>query len=357
MSIYKVKGKRGESWGIDFYDNGRRIKKIIGSKQDAEHALTLFKADSLRGELRMIKKNDMSFKELTEKYLDYGKTNGKRSLRRDRSSVKALMSHFKYLKISQVTSLLIEDYKRKRLEENRKAGTINRELSALRHMLNLAKRWKIIRESPMSEVKQLKEEKYKMRILDKAEADLLMDAAAEYLKSIILVALNTAMRQGEILSLKWDDIDFVRYSIHIREENSKSGKARNVPMNSLVAETLKKLKRNCEFVFENPRRRGKRIKDISWSFKKALKESGIEKLRFNDLRHTAASWMVVKCGIDLVTVKEILGHPDIKITMIYLHASQGSKRRAVEGLEKIFSTQNIVRKQEEKFEEKSCASL
>lgn len=357
MAIYKVKGKKGESWGIDFYDHGHRIKMIVGSKQNALDAEHLLKADSLRGELRLIKKSDMKFKELTEKYLDYGKTNGKRSLRRDRSSVKALMSHFKYLKISQVTSLLIEDYKRKRLEENRKAGTINRELSALRHMLNLAKRWKIIRESPMSEVKQLKEEKYKMRILDKAEADLLMDAAAEYLKSIILVALNTAMRQGEILSLKWDDIDFVHYNIHIREENSKSGKARFVPMNSLVAETLKKLKRNCEFVFENPRRRGKRIKDISWSFKKALRESGIEKLRFHDLRHTAASWMVVKCGIDLVTVKEILGHSDIKTTMIYCHASQESKRRAIEGLEKIFSTQNIVRKQEEKFEEKSCASL
>jgi len=357
MAIYKIAGKKGARWGVDFYDNGHRIKKIIGSRQDAEHALHLLKADSLRGELRLIKRSDISFKELTEKYLDYGKTNGKRSLRRDRSSVKALMSHFKYLKISQITSLLIEEYKKKRLEEKRKPGTINRELSALRHMLNLAKRWKIIRESPMSEVKQLKEEKCKMRILDKDEADLLIDVAAEHLKPIILVALNTGMRQGEILSLKWDDIDFVRYSIHIREENSKSGKARNVPMNSLVAETLKKLKRNCEFVFKNPRRRGKRIKDISWSFKKALRESGIEKLRFHDLRHTAASWMVVKCGIDLVTVKEILGHSDIKITMIYCHASQDSKRRAVEGLEKIFSAKNIVRKQEEKLEERSYASL
>ncbi|MQY61109.1 tyrosine-type recombinase/integrase [bacterium] len=357
MGIYKVKGKKGESWGIDFYDNGRRIKKIIGSKQDAEHALTLFKADSLRGELRMIKKNDMSFKELTEKYLDYGKTNGKRSLRRDRSSVKALMSHFKYLKISQVTSLLIEDYKRKRLEEKRKPGTVNRELSCLKHMLNLAKKWKLIHENLADDVKLLKEEKRPIRILSEVEAELLIDVAAEYLKPIILVALNTAMRQGEILSLKWDDIDFVRYNIHIREENSKSGKARNVPMNSLVAETLKKLKRNCEFVFENPRRCGKRIKDIYWSFKKALRESGIEKFRFHDLRHTAASWMVVKCGIDLVTVKEILGHSDIKITMIYCHASQDSKRRAVEGLEKIFSAKNIVRKQEEKFEEKSYSSL
>jgi len=90
MAVYKVKGKKGESWGIDFYDNGRRIKKIIGSKQDAEHSLHLLKADSLRGELQMIRKGDMRFQELCEKYLEYGETNGKRSLERDEYSIKAL---------------------------------------------------------------------------------------------------------------------------------------------------------------------------------------------------------------------------------------------------------------------------
>lgn len=355
MAKYKVKGKKGDVWYIDFYDNGRRVRKAVGSKKDAEDAETLLKADSLRGELRLIKKSDISFKELTEKYLEYGKTNGKRSLRRDRSSVKALMNHFRYLKISQVTSLLIEDYKRKRLEEKRKPGTVNRELSCLKHMLNLAKKWKLIRENPADDVKLLKEEKKEMRVLSEAEAELLIDAAAPYLKPILLVALNTGMRQGEILSLKWDDIDFVHYNINVR--NTKSGKDRDVPMNLLVAETLKKLKRNCEFVFENPRRHGKRIKDISWSFKKALRESGIEKLRFHDLRHSAASWMVVKCGIDLVTVSEILGHSDIKITMVYCHASQESKRRAVEGLEKLLRAKNIATKRSERLEERSSLPL
>lgn len=90
MAIYRIKGKKGESWGIDFYDHGQRIKKIIGNKKDAEHALHLLKADSLRDELKMIKKSDMSFEQLCEKYLEYGQTNGKKSLERDEYSIKAL---------------------------------------------------------------------------------------------------------------------------------------------------------------------------------------------------------------------------------------------------------------------------
>jgi len=344
MGIYKVKGKKGDRWGIDFYDNGRRIQKIIGSKQDAEHSLHLIKADSLRGELRLIKKSDMSFKELTEKYLEYGKTNGKRSLERDECSVKMLMGHFKYLKISQINPLHIESYKKKRLEEKKKPGTINRELACLKHMYTLAKKWKLTRENPVSEVKLLKEEKYKMEILDKVEVGLLIGVAAEHLKPILIVALNTGMRRGEVLGLRWSDIDFVNYNMHVK--NTKSGKDRIVPMNSLVAATLKKQDMSSEFVFPHPQRKNKALKDVSYSLKTACDKCGIEKLRFHDLRHTAATFMV-QAGVDLVTIKEILGHSTIQMTMIYCHSSQEAKRKAVQELEKAFGTPRMVRKEEE----------
>jgi len=344
MGVYKVKGKKGESWGIDFYDNGQRIKKIIGSKQDAEHSLHLLKADSLRGELQLIKKSDMGFEELTEKYLEYGKTNGKRSLERDEYSVKILMGHFKYLKISQLNPLHIESYKKKRLEEKRKPGTINRELACLKHMYNLAKKWKLIRENPVSGVKLLKEEKYKMEILSKVEAELLIGAAAEHLKPILIVALNTGMRRGEVLGLRWSDIDFVNYNMHLKK--TKSGKDRIVPMNSLVAATLKKQDMGSEFVFPHPQRKNKALKDVSYSLKTACDKIGIEKFRFHDLRHTAATFMV-QAGVDLVTIKEILGHSTIQMTMIYCHSSQEAKRKAVQELEKAFGTARMLRKEEE----------
>jgi len=341
MGVYKVEGKKGESWGIDFYDNGRRIQKIIGSKKNAEDSLALLKADSLRGELSLIRKSDMSFKELTKKYLEYGETNGKRSLERDEYSIKALMGHFRYMKITQINPLHVESYKKKRLEEKRKPGTINRELGCLKHMFNLARKWKITRENPVSEVKLLKEERYKMRVLDKVEADLLVKNAVEHLKPILIVALNSGLRRGEVLGLTWDDVDFVNYNMHVR--NTKSGKDRIIPMNSLVAETLKRQDMSCKFIFPHPQRKNKPLKDVSYSLKTACSKIGIERFRFHDLRHTAATFMV-QAGVDLVTIQEILGHSTIQMTMIYCHSSQEAKRKAIQELEKVFNFTDVVEK-------------
>jgi len=339
MGIYKVIGKKGDRWYVDFYDGGQRIRKVVGSKKDAEDTEAIYKVDSLRGELR-VSKNKMSLKKLCEQYLEYEEINGKKSLKRDVIIVNSFLNHFNHLNVAQIDPLKIESYKKKRLEDGVKSSTVNRELACIKHIFNLAKKWKIIHENPAGETKPLKEEKYKIRILEKVEADLLIRAAADYLKPILIVALNTGMRMGEILGLSWNDIDFVNYNMHIK--NTKSGKDRIVPMNSLVAGVLKKQDMSREFIFESSVKKGACIKSVSRSFKTALRKSGIEKLRFHDLRHTAASWMVVNCGIDLVTVKEILGHSSIEMTMIYCHPSQESKRRAVEGLGKILGAGNFL---------------
>lgn len=338
MAIYRIKGKKADRWYVDFYNGGQRIRQVLGSRKDAEDAETLIKASSLRGELQRFKKNKMSLKELCEKYLGYQRVNGKRSVARDVIITNSFMRHFKHENIVQINPLKLEEYKKKRLEDGVKSSTVNRELACIKHMFNLACRWKILHENPFDDVKFLEVKEKKIRILSKAEADLFVDAAAESLKPIILTALSTGMRLGEILGLRWSDINFVRYSIHIRAENSKSKKSRDVPVNGLLAATLKELIRSSEFVFESPKKSGEHIKNISGSFRTAIKKSGIEKLTFHALRHTAASWMIEKCGIDLVTVKEILGHSDIKTTMIYCHPSQESKRKAVEGLEKILTS-------------------
>ncbi|MBA7652916.1 Tyrosine recombinase XerC [subsurface metagenome] len=338
MGVYKVKGKKEDRWYIDFCSGGQRFRKVIGSKKDAEYAEQIYKVDSWRGELR-VSKNKTSLKKLCEQYLEYEEINGKKSLKRDVIIVNSFLNHFHYLNVTQIDPLKIEGYKKKRLEDGVKPSTVNRELACIKHMFNLAKKWKIIHENPAGETKLLKEEKYKIRILEKVEADLLIRTAADYLKPILIVALNTGMRMGEILGLSWSDIDFVNYNMHVR--NTKSGKDRTIPMNSLVAGALKKQDMSHEFVFKSAIKKEACIKSVSRSFKTALRKSGIEKLRFHDLRHTAASWMVVNCGIDLVTVKEILGHSSIEMTMIYCHPSQESKRRAVEGLEKILSAESF----------------
>lgn len=141
------------------------------------------------------------------------------------------------------------------------------------------------------------------------------------------------MRRGEILSLKWGNVNLVNGYIFI--EDSKSGKSRKVPMNSLVLETFRNIKRTHEYVFYNPQTKT-HIKDIKTAFKSACRDAGIKGLRLHDLRHSAATRMV-EAGVDLVTVSKILGHSTIQMTMRYAHPTPENMQRAVDKLGEIFN--------------------
>lgn len=163
------------------------------------------------------------------------------------------------------------------------------------------------------------------------EEDRLLKAASEHLRPILLVALNTGMRRGEILSLKKSHIDFDKREIRIEE--TKSGKPRIVDINSRLFDVLTELKnknRNSEYLFVNPKT-GKPYRKLQTSFDGACRRAGIEGLRFHDLRHSAASRMVAR-GVDLIRVKEILGHSTVKITERYTHSNREERKKAVEML-------------------------
>jgi integrase len=151
-----------------------------------------------------------------------------------------------------------------------------------------------------------------------------------HLRPIVQIALNTAMRLREILYLKWCNVDFNRNIIVVTKTKSK--KNRNVPMNGLVTETLQGIERKSEYVFCDPKT-GEPYHSIKTTFGKALKRAGLEGVRFHDLRHTAATMMVMS-GVDLVTVKEILGHSSIEMTMRYAHPTAEGKMNAVKTLER-----------------------
>jgi integrase len=161
---------------------------------------------------------------------------------------------------------------------------------------------------------------------------MLVESSEGYIKAVITVALNTGLRRGEILNLKWSQLDFA--NVFIKLEKTKSGKARTVPMNSLVVNTLKQLEQNKdhdEYLFWNGKS-NKPIQDIRKAFKRSCDAAGITNLRFHDLRHNFAS-SLVENGVDIVTVSELLGHSNINLTAKrYSHPSPFHKRRAVESL-------------------------
>ena len=193
--------------------------------------------------------------------------------------------------------------------------TINTVLATLKAFFNMAIRDGKTDVNPVKEVKFFKEDNKKERILTPEEIQRLLAECNGHLRPIVQIALNTAMRLREILYLKWDNVNFNRNIIVVTKTKSK--KNRNVPMNSLVTETLRGIERKSEYVFCDPKT-GEPYHSIKTTFGKALKRAGLEGVRFHDLRHTAATMMVIS-GVDLVTVKEILGHFSIEMTMHYAH--------------------------------------
>ncbi|HHT9119301.1 MAG TPA: site-specific integrase [Candidatus Hypogeohydataceae bacterium YC41] len=197
----------------------------------------------------------------------------------------------------------------------------------------MAIKWKKTDKNPVQEVKPCRV----ANILSPDDIKRLLTCSTGHTRATITVALNTAMRLREILNLVWEDVDLQQGRIVVR--NTKTLKVRHIPVNIAVRDALTSIDRkDFPYVFPDPRT-GKSYSNIRTSFATALKKAGISKLRFHDLRHTAASYMVLG-GADLVTVKEVLGHSRIDTTLRYSHPTQDSKRYAIEVLAKL--TNGIV---------------
>ena len=329
---------RGKSYYIDFYEDGKRYTERVGqvSKSVAEEKLSIRRSEVIRGEWKP-KKIQISFDKFKEEYLELTRGDKKpKSSLRDECSLKHLSKTFDGRMLSEINPLLIEKYKKTRKEEGAEPATVNRELGCLRHMFNMAIKWKKAQINPVREVKFLKEPKEKERILtEEEEARLLETVRAspkeKHLEPIIIAALNTGIRKGEILNLKWSNVDFK--TGHILVEETKNGEIRRVPMNKKLTETLEGAKKlsKSEYVFSD---NGKPYRDVKTGWWSALKKAKIEGFRFHDLRHTFGSRLGM-AGVDIRTIQELMGHKDIKMTMRYSHPTPEHKKNAVKVLDAV----------------------
>lgn len=187
---------------------------------------------------------------------------------------------------------------------------------------------KLLKENPVSYISKLKEQNFKIRFLTKEEKIRLFSTLPEHLKPIVITALQTGMRRGEILNLKWSNIDFDFRFIELLE--TKSGKSRKIPISDKLMEILEQQPKISDFVFINPIT-GKPYTNIKKAWHTALKEADIKNFRFHDLRHTVAT-RLAESNIDLAVVKEVLGHADIQTTMRYAHAVPKRKLEAIKVL-------------------------
>jgi len=328
MGIYK----RGKVYWIDFYDpNRKRVQESSQStsRQDAEDLLTLRKSEILRGVYKQPVK--MTFGEFGERYMEHAKTN-KRSWLRDQQMLKHLYSFFgKERPLTEVTPVDIEGYKIRR-KAKVSGSTVNRELALLKRMLNLAIAWDLfLSANPVRKVKFFREFNIGLRVVSPEEEKNLLQNASPYLQDLIRFALNTGLRIGEIFSIRWSSVDLKKGILTVF--SSKTDRLREVPINAETRKVLEAwwLGKKNEAVFYNPET-GKPFVDLKTGFALACRKAGISGVTWHTLRHTFAS-RLVNSGVDIVTVKELLGHSSISVTMRYAHTNIDSKRAAVEKLD------------------------
>jgi integrase len=324
MSIFK---KKSGYYMVDYYVDGKRKREYAGKTlKDAEYLLSKRRTAIYEGKLDLQALNGkMLFRDFAEGYLKKSKTY-KRAYKREEVVVKHLKDFFGNKSLGKITASDIEDYREKRLESVVKSS-VNRETIVLRHMFNTAVEIGKLMQNPMRNIKQYKVQEHNIRVLLKDEEDALLEESCEHLKPIVITALNTGMRLGELLSLKWENVDMDREVITVTE--TKSDKIRYIPINKTLKETLKCVKLTNDRVFCD--NNGRPMDSIKTAFKNAVRRSGIRHFRFHDLRHTFASRLVEK-NVNIVTVKELLGHADINTTMRYSHPAPEYKRQAVDVL-------------------------
>ena len=148
---------------------------------------------------------------------------------------------------------------------------------------------------------------------------------------MIIVAIYTGLRTNELLNLKWEDVFLRNKNPYIYVRETKNNEPRKIPLINKVKKVLTEILHESEYVFTSPVTRGKYL-DIKTTFGRTVLKAGIPHITFHKLRHTTAS-RLNELGVDIVTIKEILGHKDIKTTLRYLHTTEEYKIAAMSKLE------------------------
>jgi len=273
-------------------------------------------------------------------------------------------SNFGLKGLSDISQRDVENWRTRRITNGTKPSTVNRDVGALKSALIKAVEWNLLVEYPLSNIKPFKvdnngavrylaadEEACLRFALDRREQtirekrsnantwrairglpllpDLSSAVFADYLKPLVMLALNTGMRRGELFGLQWSDVDLGKAILTIKGEGTKNGRTRHIPLNEEAHKILSGWRNQVNgqrFVFLG--QEGKRLTSIKTSWNNVRCAAGIKNFRFHDCRHHFASRLVMN-KVPLNTVRDLLGHTDIKTTLRYSHLAPDHRASAV----------------------------
>ena len=328
-------GKRRERWRrAENKSHAKELAKQLVREFDDHGGKTLDAAQMTFADLVTYYKENYVF---APNYVDGRKVAGLRSWHSLLSRIAVLKEHFNKRRIRSITFGDLQKFRSVRLNTKTKRGgqrsiaTVNREMSVLRRMLNIAVQNSWIIKNPFDFAGTIitpGDEKPRERILTRQEEERLLAACTgrrEHIKPIIICAIDTGMRRGEILKLKWSDIDFDNNVVTVQAFNTKTMRERQVAMSERLTRELETI---CARLPEDQEVPVFGItNDIKRAFNSARKAAGLPDVRFHDLRHTYATRLVAS-HMPLSEVGRVLGHTQANTTFRYVNANVETARRA-----------------------------
>jgi integrase len=354
--VRKIKRKNGFRYMVDFYDqNNERQRMILPEgtlKKDAEDKRLEIEQQLQKG-VYVPEKKILNFNEVAEKWLEYKKPN----LRSSTWSVYEghVRNHFEDFedrRINRIHTSDIETYILERQKEGMPIGTIRKILVSLGQIFKYAVRHKYVSYNPIVDAERPRKngrvKEKKIRILKPEEIKTFLSIVEnEKYRTLFKLAIATGARQGELLGLKWPDIDWKNSQVKIRRtfnnqqwyEPKTAQSRRNIDIGPSMVTDLKKWKLacpTCELNLVFPNEAGGPINHnnmVNRHFNPALKKAGIERIRFHDIRHSFAS-MLIEQGENIKYIQKQLGHSSPTVTLnVYSHLMRKQNPEAAARLE------------------------
>lgn len=303
------------------------------------------------------------FDKVYKPFLEAERKSGKLTQKRIKANFEGMFNK----PLADVNPFLLAAWKKKQIAGGKSPITINRDTADLKAMLSKAVELGKIKDHPLAKLKPAKtEDNSRVRYLSPEEETRLFSVLAkreeegraarlrfnawrkdrhldplpeiqegeyiDHLQPLVLLALNTGLRRGELFSLEWRDIDFFHNRLTVRAAAAKGAKPRHIPLNTKARDLLKQWKKQTgggTFVF--PGKEGKRLDNISSSWGKLSNDAELDDFTFHDLRHDFAT-KTLKAGCDIVTLSKLLGHASLKMTLRYSHVTDDTMTAALDRL-------------------------
>jgi len=306
--------KRGRIWWIKYYRNGKAFRESSKSKKisDAKRLLQKRDGEMGKGEFLGPKTERVRFEELAGDFLNEYRANNRKSLVwAKRRIARHLTPFFGGLRAVDITTDRIRAYTVARLEGGASNASVNRELGALKRMFNLAGEMTPPKVARVPYIPMLKENNVRKGFFEHGEYLALLRELPEYLKPVLSFGYYTGAREGEILGLRWHQIDLKARTANLEPGTTKTGQPRTIPLTGDLLETLRARKAirdenfpECDYVFS---RGGKRIGSFHVAWRSACNRAGLTGKLFHDLRRTAVRNMI-RAGIPERVAMAISGH-------------------------------------------------